>query len=89
MEAMRQRIAVTLEVEPARVSLHDSFSHLGIDSLKAVELMAALSDELGVTLAPTVLFEHPSVAKLAAHLVAEHHPAVAGAARAATRGDGP
>ncbi|MFJ9949583.1 type I polyketide synthase [Kitasatospora sp. NPDC091207] len=44
------------------------FRELGLDSLTAVELRNALGTGLGLTLAPTLAFDHPSPQALAAHL---------------------
>ena len=46
-------IGATLRVNPARIGPFDSFASLGMDSLAAVELTAAIEDELGIELSLT------------------------------------
>jgi acyl carrier protein len=46
-------------------------STLGFDSLMLLDLRARLEKGLGVTLAPTVAWKHPTVEKLSAYLVDE------------------
>jgi acyl-coenzyme A synthetase/AMP-(fatty) acid ligase/thioesterase domain-containing protein/acyl carrier protein len=48
-----------------RVGLDDDFFDLGGDSLAAVELMAAIDEQFGVDLPPSVLLEAPTTAALA------------------------
>jgi len=59
-------------VDPS-TPLHD----LGFDSLMAVELRNQLAAALGQPLSATLLFDHPTVSKLAAHLLSRLAPAPA------------
>ncbi len=61
---------VAAELGQRRDELDDEASllALGLDSLAAVDLVRKLELQLGRELPATLLFEHPSVAQLAAHL---------------------
>ena len=43
----------------------------GLDSIAAVEFTNAVSDEVGMSLAATVLFDHPTLDSIASYLAAE------------------
>ncbi|WP_030450095.1 type I polyketide synthase [Herbidospora cretacea] len=49
-----------------RVGVHDPFFDLGGNSLVGMAMVIAIEKELGVPIAPAVLFEHPTVAEFAA-----------------------
>ena len=80
-EAERESLAADLvRVQTASVLGHDSphtidsakaFKELGFDSLAAVELRNRLNAATGMRLPSTVVFDHPSPAALARHLLAE------------------
>ncbi|WP_285581685.1 non-ribosomal peptide synthetase/type I polyketide synthase [Herbidospora sp. NBRC 101105] len=66
------------------VGPHDRFAALGGSSLKAMQVLAAVEDRFGVTLRPSDVRDHDTVAALAAHLLAppapENRPARPGGA---------
>ncbi|MFF3781142.1 SDR family NAD(P)-dependent oxidoreductase [Streptomyces sp. NPDC001933] len=52
-------------------------SSFGVDSIVGVELINRLNDALGVVLKTIVIFDHPTVADLAAFITDRHGPAIA------------
>ncbi|NYS19651.1 hypothetical protein HFP43_19695 [Streptomyces sp. SJ1-7] len=66
LEVLRATRPGTTAVETGR-----PFRELGLDSVALVELHTRLSAATGLSLPPTVAFDHPSPAELAAHLRTE------------------
>ena len=52
------------------------FAELGLDSLMAVELKKLVEETFGRQLSATVVFNYPSISRLAAHLIGQSDPAV-------------
>jgi acyl carrier protein len=63
-----EQVAQVLALPAGSVRKDRGFADLGMDSLMALEVRNILSSALGVALSPAVLFEHPSIEALAAHL---------------------
>ncbi len=94
----QERLRATLEIvqtHAARVLGHPvpeavhprrSFRELGFDSLSGVELRDRLVAATGVPLPTTAIFDHPSAAELAAHLLGAAQDRPAGAVDAVARG---
>ncbi len=67
-DAVRGQVAAVLGCDPDAVPLERGFFDLGMDSLLAMDLRARLEAALDDTLPPTLTFDHPTTARLAAHL---------------------
>ncbi len=69
LELVRSEAAVVLCYPPGSLpEAHRPFKDLGVDSMAAVALRNALQEATGVTLEPTVAFEHPTARELARHI---------------------
>ena len=71
-----------LEIPAERLSPTQPFAELGVDSVRALRLLARFEAETGVTLPATLLFDWPDLRALSEGLVRHHPEAVAAAARA-------
>ena len=65
---MVKHVAALLEVEASSVDVDTPFRTLGLDSIAAVDMSVELEDWLGRDLPPTIAYDHPTIAKLSAHL---------------------
>ena len=65
------RIAETAGIDPSTIDLRQSFSHYGLDSLKAVSISGALEEALGRRLSPTLLWDYPNIDSLVRYLAGE------------------
>ncbi len=70
----------------AQVGIHDNFFDLGGHSLAIIQVVSRLRETLGRELSAVDLFQHPTVAALAAHLEPEGARPAAGLATSQSRG---
>lgn len=76
-------LADRIEVPLERVDIHAPFAELGLESRAAMSLITRLQDHFGFgSLAPTLLWQFPTIAALSGHLAA-------GSEREKTAGDQP
>ncbi len=80
--ALKAEVAAVLRMAAARVPADRPLKALGLDSLMALELRNRLERCSGLTLSPTVVWNHPSVNALGAHLAERLQVALAGPASA-------
>ena len=55
------RLAERFGLDPGAISAHERFSRYGLDSMGAIILLAELSTILGRPLAPTLVWEYPTI----------------------------
>ncbi|MGW2808361.1 SDR family NAD(P)-dependent oxidoreductase [Streptomyces sp. NPDC001450] len=79
---VRDLVAARLEVPSAQVDVGVGYYELGLASADLLSLVADLEDRLSVSLSPTVMFEHKTVADLAAWLETQSGAFPAGGAGA-------
>jgi phthiocerol/phenolphthiocerol synthesis type-I polyketide synthase D len=62
------RIADALHVSPDDIGVKTPFAELGVSSMSAAELAGDLEDMLDRTLPTTLLWDYPTIERLARHL---------------------
>ncbi|MEV1294073.1 type I polyketide synthase [Pseudonocardia sp. NPDC049635] len=84
-EVVRAEVAAALGFDdPAAVGTGRPFRELGLDSLGAMALRRGLTAAAGVRIPVTAVFDHPTVAALAAHVADRLAPVATGPAAGAT-----
>ncbi|WP_024801103.1 type I polyketide synthase [Nocardia sp. BMG51109] len=94
MEMIRRQVdAVLGDFAPENIDVTAGFVDLGLDSRTAVELRDRVAAETGIALPAAVIFDHPTIEALAAHLSepagAEAEAASSAAAHPAAAADDP
>lgn len=67
-----ERISAETGLPAQEIEVDMPFARLGLDSTAAVALTGELEEVLGQTLDPTVVFEFPTIARLARHLAGQN-----------------
>ncbi|MCK9460908.1 MAG: acyl carrier protein [Proteobacteria bacterium] len=65
---LKARVAVRLGMMPEEVPADQPVTRLGVDSTEAVVISGELQEWLGRRVAPTALWDHPTIDALAEHL---------------------
>ena len=87
-ELVRSHVATILgHPTPESVDVDQPFKDIGFDSLTAVELRNRLGEVTGLKLPATLVFDHPTPARLASHLREELTPHTGSAATGSGNGD--
>jgi acyl carrier protein len=66
---LKEQISRVLRLAAVRIERTRPLGQMGLDSLMGVELVNRLRSTLGLALPTTAVFNHPTVAKLASHLL--------------------
>lgn len=68
---LSEKIAEVTETDPDDIVITRAFSDYAIDSASGVSLSGDLEEEFNLKLSPTLLFEYPTIEKLAKYLFEE------------------
>ena len=68
---LSEKFAHRLEVNADQVDIEKLFPDFGLDSTEVLVLAGELEHWLGFELSPTAMWYHPTIAKLATHIVDE------------------
>ncbi|MDQ0847810.1 beta-ketoacyl synthase N-terminal-like domain-containing protein [Streptomyces sp. V1I6] len=79
LETLREQLAQTLYCDVWDIDTDATFNSLGLDSILGVEFVAFLNNAYGLDEKAGVLYDHPSLAALAAHITSRTTSQTAGA----------
>lgn len=66
-----ERVADYTERAPHQIDPAVPLAELGLDSVSAVNLCGEIEDEWSLDVDPTLVFDYPTIAAIAAHIAAE------------------
>ncbi|WP_067465314.1 acyl carrier protein [Nocardia amamiensis] len=66
-----ERVADYTERAPHQIDPAVPLAELGLDSVSAVNLCGEIEDQWSLEVDPTLVFEYPTIADIAAHIAAE------------------
>src|SRR5262249_46257232 len=78
LDHVREQVGAVLGISAELVDGQRPLRDLGVSSFLGVELASLLSGSLGRPLAPTLLFNHPTLEALVDHLAQDEAPVAAG-----------
>jgi acyl carrier protein len=67
-EWLCEHLAVHLKITDGRIDPAEPMSAYGLDSLRAVAMLAQVEEHVGFEIDPDVLWDHPTAADLACYL---------------------
>lgn len=65
---LAELVASAVDLEPGAIDVEARFARYGIDSAVAISLTDELEQRLGVPLAPTLLYDYPTIRSLSGFL---------------------
>lgn len=72
MTTLIDSVCKLLKLDPDDIAVDTDLSEYGFDSISFNQLVNQLNQSLKLELAPTVFFDHPTLAAFSGHLMAEH-----------------
>jgi len=79
-EWLVSRVAAALGVPAAQIDAHEVLTRYGLGSIEAMAVVGDLEEWLGLSIDPALLWDHPTIAAVAAQVVRDEAVAVAAAA---------
>ena len=71
---LRENLAQRLGIPILEIDIYEPFASSGLNSVAAVSLSADLEDWLNIKLSPTIVYDYPNIAELAAYLSRSTNP---------------
>lgn len=73
---LQEKVGAILKLSPDEITLDESMSSFGLDSITLTELSNFVVDTFNIQLTPTIFFEHTTLESFANYLRAEHRDAI-------------